>query len=93
MNSYEACCVFRVEDDKFAVGRDTVRAALQTLGFEGLKEEDMQVKSLAYPIKKFYQGHYYLFDFQMDPAKAHEIEKEVRLIPELLRILVTRKDD
>lgn len=93
MKSYEACCVFRVEDDKFSAGKNSVKSALEALGAQNLKEDDMQVRTLAYPIKKTLQGHYYLYDFQMETDKAHTIEQEVRLIPELLRILVSRKDD
>ncbi len=93
MRNYEACCIFRVEDDKFKTGKDAVLAAIQKLGAQNLKEEDMQVRTLAYEINKMYSGHYYLFDFNMTPDNAHKIEHEVRLIPELIRIMVGRKDD
>jgi len=93
MKSYEACCLFRAEDDKFSVSKEAVKSALETLGAQELKEEDMQVRTLAYPINKIHQGHYFLFVFSMDPAKAHDIEEEVKLIPDLIRIMVSRKDD
>ena len=93
MRTYEACCLFRVEEDKFASARDAVRAAIQGLGAQDLKEDDMQVRNLAYPIDKVHQGHYFLYQFEMDPEKAHKIEDGVRLIPDLMRILVNRKSD
>jgi small subunit ribosomal protein S6 len=93
MKMYEAVCIFRAEDDKYSAARDAVRNALVGLEAKDLKEEDMQIRSLAYPIEKQYQGHYYLYVFGMDPEKAKEVENAVRLIPDLMRILVTRKED
>lgn len=93
MRNYEACCIFRVEDDKFKTGKDAVLEVIQKLGATELKEDDMQVRTLAYEINKMHSAHYYLFDFNMTPENAHKIEHEVRLIPELIRIMVSRKDE
>jgi small subunit ribosomal protein S6 len=93
MRTYEACCLFRVEEDKFASARDAVRTAIEGLGAQELKEDDMQVRNLAYSIDKIHQGHYFLYQFKMDPDKAYQIENEVRLIPDLMRILVNRRED
>jgi small subunit ribosomal protein S6 len=90
---YEAVCIFRAEEDKFSVARDAVRAALQGLGAQDSKEDDMQVRTLSYPIQKQYQGHYWLYTFSMTTENGHKIEDVVRYTPDLLRILVTRKDD
>jgi len=92
MRTYEAVCVFRSEEDKFSAGRDAVRNVITGLGAQDLKEEDMQVRTLSFQIQKQYQGHYFLYEFSMTPEKAHTIEHEVRLIPELMRILVSRKE-
>lgn len=93
MRNYEACCIFRVEDDKFKAGKDAVLAAINNLGASEMKEDDMQVRTLSYEINKLHSGHYYLFDFNMTPENAHKIEHDVRLIPELIRIMVSRKDE
>ena len=93
MRNYEACCILRVEDDKFKTGKEAVLAAIQKLGATDIKEDDMQVRTLAYEINKLHSAHYYLFDFNMTPDNAHQIEHEVRLIPELIRIMVSRKDE
>ena len=93
MKTYEAVCIFRAEEDKFSLARDAVRNALVGLEAQEVKEDDMQVRTFAYPIAKQYQGHYWLYTFNMNTDKAHQIEEAVRLIPDLLRILVTRKED
>ena len=93
MRHYEACCIFRAEDEKFKTGKEAVLAAITKLGAQDLKEEDLQIRTLSYEIQKVYTGHYYLYDFTMKSDDAHKIEHDVRLIPELLRILVNRKDD
>jgi len=93
MRTYEAVCVFRAEADKFATGKDAVRNAITGLGAQELKEDDMQIRPLTFAINKQYQGHYYLYTFGLTPEQAHKIEHEVRLVPELMRILVARKDN
>lgn len=93
MRNYEAACVFFAEEAKFRAGKDSVSAVLQDLGVQDLKEHDMGVRTLAYPIKKELQAHYLVFQFKADPEKAHQIEDRLKYQEELLRLMVTRQDD
>ena len=93
MRNYEACCIFRAEDEKFKTGKEAVSTVIQGLGALELKEEDLQIRTLSYEIEKVYTGHYYLFEFKMIAENGNKIEHDVRLIPELMRIMVCRKDD
>ena len=49
-------------------------------------------RKLAYPIKNFIEGDYYLAQFKLEPAKTHELEASLRLAEEILRYLVIRLD-
>lgn len=93
MRNYEAMCVFRADQETFNAGVETVRAELQKLDAEIAKEEDMGVRTLAFPIKKELQAHYFYFACKMDPEKAHQVEHALRLKKELLRFLMVRRDD
>lgn len=93
MRKYEVMCVFRAKDDEFNAGKDAVKQALLKLEAKIEKEEDMGERALAYQIQKNDRGHYFYFVVDMEPAKAFLIEKSVRLIEELLRVLVVNVDE
>ena len=92
MRTYEAMCVFRVEDDAFQRGKDAVRAELTKLGATISKEEDMGQRTTAYPIKDQTQAHYFYFVVEMDPEQAAQIEDAVRLFDDLLRFMMVRQE-
>jgi small subunit ribosomal protein S6 len=92
MRTYEAMCVFRPEDEVFNRGKETVKSELLSLDGKILKEEDMGVRSLAYPIKQMNQAHYFYYEVEMDPEKAHQTENALKLKEELLRFMMIRKD-
>lgn len=93
MRKYEAACIFRAEEEKFRPAKEEVQAVLTELKADSLKENDMGVRTLAYQIDNELQGHYIVFEFNMEPESAHEIEDKVKYFNDLLRILVTRQDD
>lgn len=93
MRTYEAMCVFRADQEVFNAGVGAVREELQKLGARIEKEEDMGLRTLAYPIKKQLQAHYYYYVCSMDPAHAQSVERPLRLRDELLRFLMVRRDD
>ena len=93
MRTYEAMCVFRAEQETFQGGVEAVREQLQKLGADIQKEEDMGVRTLAFPIKKQLQAHYFYFVCKMAPDAAHQIEEALRHQSELLRFLMVRQDD
>lgn len=92
MRTYEAMCVFRVDEDSFQRGKDAVRKELEKLGASIAKEEDMGQRTLAYPIKDQNQAHYFYFVTEMEPEKAQQVEDAVRLFDELLRFMMVRQD-
>ncbi|MEX2444398.1 MAG: 30S ribosomal protein S6 [Alkalispirochaeta sp.] len=93
MRTYEAMCVFRADQETFNSGVEAVRAELNKLGATIDKEEDMGVRTLAFPIKKELQAHYYYYVCQMEPEQAHQTEAPMRLKNQLLRFLMVRQDD
>jgi len=93
LRTYEAMCVFRADQEIFNAGVAAVREELQKLGAQIEKEEDMGLRTLAYPIKKQLQAHYYYYVCNMDPEKAQSVERPLRLRDELLRFLMVRRDD
>ena len=47
-------------------------------------------KKLAYPVKHFLEGNYVLAKFQMKPARAKELEANLRISEEVIRSLLIK---
>jgi len=67
-----------------------VKEIVEKLGGKISKEENLGTKKLAYPIKQIYRGFYLLLNFEIDPKKLIELDQKLKLIPEILRHLVTK---
>jgi small subunit ribosomal protein S6 len=50
-------------------------------------------RTLAYPIDKYFEGHYVLHRFQMPPAGAGEVDRLLRLNENVIRYLLVRTDE
>ena len=51
------------------------------------------VRQLAYPIKKFQEGYYVLYEAKLNPTRIKDIERSLQNNEDGLRYLVVRKDD
>lgn len=47
-------------------------------------------RGLAYPIKKETEGNFVIFYVELDPQKVKEIDRQLRILPNLLRHLVIK---
>ena len=61
-------------------------------GGEMLATEMWGRRTLAYPIRKHFEGHYVLQRFNMLPDGTVEVERYLRLNEDVLRYLIFRKD-
>lgn len=50
------------------------------------------LRRLAYPIRKFTEGYYVLYEGSLDPARIKEIERSMQYMEDVLRYLVVRKE-
>jgi small subunit ribosomal protein S6 len=51
------------------------------------------LRQLAYPIKKFQEGYYVLYEAQIDPSRIKDIERSMQYNEDVLRYLVVRKGE
>ncbi|MCA9381246.1 30S ribosomal protein S6 [Candidatus Dojkabacteria bacterium] len=57
-----------------------------------IKEVDnLGKRLLAYPIKKFEEGHYIEYTMEIEPSHIKELERELSLLDNVLRFLVIKK--
>ena len=68
MRKYEFTIIFNPDEDATEQGLTRVLAELEAAKVEITKQDDMGVKTLAYPIHKHETGHYFYFELNADPA-------------------------
>jgi len=91
MKSYEGMFIFKPDLDK--EGLDKALNQVREI-FEKHKGSQAQVKewgkqNLAYQIKKYKEGFYYLISFHIDPGAIGKLKRAYSLNESILRVLIT----
>ena len=94
MNKYELALVVnaKIEDDARTEAVDKVKALIERFGGTITNVDEWGKKKLAYEIQHMKEGFYYFIQFESDATSPAEIEKRVRIMDNVLRYLVVRKD-
>ena len=94
MNKYELVLVVnaKIEDDARVAVVEKAKAYVTRFGGTVTEVEDWGKKKLAYEIQHMKEGFYYFIQFEADAACPAELEKRVRIMDNVLRYLVVRKD-
>jgi small subunit ribosomal protein S6 len=66
---------------------------IESLGGKVPKQEYWGIKPLAYKIKKSRKAHYVMFNIDAPPAALFEMERLMRISPDILRFLTVRVDE
>ena len=92
MNKYELALVVsaKVEDEV----RDAVVEKAYITRYNGTitEVEEWGKKKLAYEIQKMHEGFYYFIQFEADAQFPAEVERHVRIMDNVLRYLVVKKE-
>ena len=94
MNKYELVLVVnaKIEDDARAAVVEKAKAYVTRFGGTVTEVEDWGKRKLAYEIQHMKEGFYYFIQFEADATCPAELEKRVRIMENVLRYLVVRKD-
>ena len=94
MNKYELVLVVnaKIEDDARAAVVEKAKAYVTRFGGTVTEVEDWGKKKLAYEIQHMKEGFYYFIQFEADATCPAEVERRVRIMENVLRYLVVRKD-
>ena len=63
---------------------------IKKAGGEILRDDNLGRKKLAYPIKHVHQGYYILVEFDLKPNQLKGLNKDLKLMPEVLRHLIVK---
>ena len=95
MNKYELALIVsaKIEDDARAAVVAKAQDYITRFGGTVTEVEDWGKKKLAYDIQKMPEGFYYFIQFEAAPTVPAELEQRVRIMDNVLRFLVVRKDE
>ena len=94
MNKYELAVVLsaKLEDEERAAAMEKVTGYITRFGGTVTNVDEWGKKRLAYEIQKMHEGFYYFIQFEADAQCPAEVERHVRIMDNVLRYLVVRKD-
>ena len=95
MNKYELALVVnaKIEDDARAAVVDKAKGYIERFGGAVTDVEEWGKKRLAYEIQHMKEGFYYFIQFDADIDCPTQLEQNVRIMDNVLRFLVVRKDE
>ncbi len=95
MNKYEIMFVVRpdMEEAEIRKTAEAMKKVLTDSKAKVLEEKSMGQRELAYEVKKFTTGYYYLYVVEADAAAEEEFKRVARINENLLRHIVVKVED
>ena len=95
MNKYEIMFVVRpdMEEAEIKKTAEEMKKVLTDSKAKILEEKPMGQRELAYEVKKFTTGYYYLFVVEANAAAEQEFNRVARINEKLLRHIVVKVED
>ena len=94
MNKYELALVVsaKIEDDARTATVEKAKEYITRAGGTVTEVEDWGKKKLAYEIQKMSEGYYYFIQFEAATTVPAAVEQDVRIMDNVLRFLVVKKE-
>ena len=94
MNKYELAVVVsaKIEDDERAATVEKCKALVERFGGQVTNVDDWGKRKLAYEIKKVNEGFFSFTTFEAPATAPAEIESRIRIMENVLRYLIVRKE-
>lgn len=94
MNKYELAMVVNAKLEDEARDEVVEKAKGYVTRYGGVigEIEEWGKKRLSYEIQKMHEGYYYFIQFEAEPSAPAEIERHMRILDNVLRYLIVRKD-
>ncbi|MBS4959933.1 MAG: 30S ribosomal protein S6 [Clostridiales bacterium] len=94
MNKYELALVLSpsIDEETKNAEMTKIQELIERFGGKIEKVDEWGKRRLAYPIAKNNEGFYSFTTFEADPSAPAEIESRVRIMENVLRYLIVRKE-
>ena len=95
MNKYEIMFVVRpdMEEAEIRKAAESMKKVLTDAKAKILEEKAMGQKELAYEVRKFNTGYYYLYVVEADAAAEEEFKRVARINESIIRHIVVKVED
>lgn len=99
MRDYELMVVMAsaIDDETMPGALERVATTITNLGGEAVDPPKTETpwgrRRLAYPINDQREGFYAVYRFRLQPERAIELDRELKLNEDVMRFLVTRPDE
>ena len=92
MRDYELTVIIspQVDEEKLKATVDKISHWVTDKGGNVIQIDPQGKRKLAYPIKKFMEGNYFLAKFQADAKVTKEIETNLKMSEDILRYLLIK---
>lgn len=94
MQNYELLFILpgTLGEDEVSPVVSNVKEVVEKSGSENVKIQDLGKSRIAYPMKHIRYGYFQLCQFKAEPGQIAEIRGKIRLMPDLLRAVITKSD-
>ena len=97
MNKYESVIIIKPDIDKEETSKVVSNIRNKISEYANInKEEDLGIKKLAYEVKKYKEGHYLCYEFEIKEDKKElairEIERFYRITDEIMKFITVREE-
>ena len=94
MNKYELALVVnaKIEDEAREAVVEKAKNYVTRYGGTITEVEEWGKKRLAYEVQKMREGFYYFIQFEADATCPEEVERHVRIMDNVMRYLVVKKE-
>ena len=82
----------KIEDDARTEVIEKIKAMLEGFGATITNVDEWGKKKLAYEIQKMSEGFYYFIQFEAPETCPAELERHVRIMDNVLRYLIVKKE-
>jgi small subunit ribosomal protein S6 len=95
MRNYELVMVISpdLSEDEVSSSVERVQRFVSERGGEVLKVDRWGRRRLAYPIRRFTEGHYVIAQLRLDASAVRELDRNLEVTESVLRHLVVRTDE
>ena len=94
MSKYELALVVnaKIEDEAREAVVEKAKSYVARYGGTVTEVEEWGKKRLAYEVQKMREGFYYFIQFEADATYPAEVERHVRIMDNVMRYLVVKKE-
>jgi small subunit ribosomal protein S6 len=95
LRSYEFVYIIspEIEEENLQGVTDKIGQLIANGGGQVVRLDSWGRRRLAYPIKKFREGHYIVAQIQLEPGAISELKRSLGLTEEVIRYLLVRTDE